>query len=101
MTQHFNAELELTEIHNQRKTMRQQTYRKSRLRRFRVELVALRKAGASLHDIALWLKQKKRIKISHTTVMRFLATLPELKSPSEKSGIIEITEQKENDNAQL
>ncbi len=91
MTHHFNAAVELTEIHNQRKMMRQQTYRKSRLTRHRAELVALKKAGASLHDIALWLRQKKRIKVSHTTVMRFLAKLPELT----------ITEQNENAHAQL
>ncbi len=91
MTQPFNAAVELTTIHNQRKTMRQQAYRKSRLGRYRAELVALRKAGASLHDLALWLRQKKRIKVSHTTVMRFLAKLPELK----------ITDPKEGNHAQL
>jgi len=80
MTQHFDAADELTAIHNQRKTMRQQTYRKSRLMRYRAELVALKKAGASLHDIALWLRQKKRIKVSHTTVMRFLRKLPEVET---------------------
>ena len=78
MMQQFDAAVELTAVREHRKTLRQQTYRKSRLLRFRAELVALRKTGASLHDIALWLRQKKRIKISHTTVMRFLAKLPEL-----------------------
>lgn len=91
MTQQFNAAVELTALKEQRKIMRQQTYRKSRLLKFRTEIVELKKASASLHDIALWLRQKKRIKISHTTVMRFLAKLPELK----------ITEPKENNHAQL
>ncbi len=77
MTQQFDAAIELTALKEQRKIMRQQTYRKSRLLKFRAEIVELRKAGASLHDIALWLRQKKRIKVSHTTVMRFLAKLPE------------------------
>lgn len=91
MTQQFNAAVELTALKEQRKTMRQKVYRKSRLTRYRAELVALKNAGASLNDIALWLRQKKRIKVSHTTVMRFLAKLPELK----------ITEQKEDSHAQL
>ena len=78
MTQQFDAAVELTAMREHRKTLRQQTYRKSRLLKFRAEVVSLRKAGASLHDIALWLRQKKRIKISHTTVMRFLAKLPEV-----------------------
>lgn len=78
MTQYFNAAVELTALKEQRKIMRQQTYRKSRLLKFRTEIVELKKAGASLHDIALWLRQKKRVKVSHTTVMRFLARLPEM-----------------------
>lgn len=84
MTQHFDAAVELTALKEQRKTMRQQTYRKSRLTRHRAELVALKKAGASLHDIALWLRQKKRIKVSHTTVMRFLKKLPEVENNNAK-----------------
>jgi len=77
MTQRFDAAVELSALKEQRKIMRQQTYRKSRLLKFRTEIVGLKKAGASLHDIALWLRQKKRIKVSHTTVMRYLAKLPE------------------------
>jgi hypothetical protein len=78
MTQQFDAAAELTSIQEQRKTMRKLSYRKSRLLKHRAEIVALKKSGASLHDIALWLRQKKRIKVSHTTVMRFLAKLPEV-----------------------
>ena len=52
MTQPFDAAAELTSIQNQRKTMRKLSYRKSRLLKYRAEMVALKKAGASLHDIA-------------------------------------------------
>lgn len=79
MTHQFNATDALSEIREQRAIKRRHSFRRSRLARFRSELVALRKQGASYHELALWLRGK-RIKVSHTTVLRYLAKLPELKS---------------------
>ncbi len=53
-------------------------YRPSQLIRFRAELVALRKSGASYPQLALWLQNKKRLRVAHTTIIRFLAQLPEV-----------------------
>lgn len=52
-------------------------YRRSRLDRFRAELVGLRNSGASYPELALWLREK-RIRVAHTTVMRFLVKLREV-----------------------
>lgn len=53
-------------------------YRRSRLTRYRAELVALRDSGASYPQLAQWLRSEKRIHVAHTTVMRFLHQLPEV-----------------------
>jgi IS30 family transposase len=77
-TQQFNAPNELAEIRNQRVARRRKTYQHSRLIKLRTEIVSLRKSGASFREIALWLRQTKRIKMAHTSVMRYLAKLPEI-----------------------
>ncbi len=76
-TDNFNAPEALSEIREQRATKRRRSFRRSRLARYRSELVALRKHGASFHELAAWLRSK-RVKVSHTTVLRYLAKLPEL-----------------------
>jgi len=78
MTDAFNAPDVLSEIREQRATKRRRSFRRSRLARYRSELVALRKQGASYHELAAWLRSK-RVKVSHTTIIRYLAKLPELK----------------------
>lgn len=77
-TQHFDAATELTKLRHLCRVRRALHYRRSRLRKYRAELVALKKAGASLRQLAIWLQQNKRIKMSHTSIMRYLKTLPEL-----------------------
>ena len=54
------------------------TWGKSRLAKYRAELVKLKKEGASLGDLVFWLRKEKRVKVERTTVMRYLAKLPEL-----------------------
>jgi hypothetical protein len=39
--------------------------------------VALRRAGASYPDLVTWLRGRK-VAVSHTTVLRYLRTLPEM-----------------------
>ncbi len=80
-THQFNAAAELEKLRECKRIARQLAYYQSRLDRHRAELVALRKAGASFREITLWLRQFKHVKITHTTVMRYLLKLPELQSP--------------------
>ena len=78
-THHFNAPDTLEILRTRKKIQQRKSYAQSRLTKLRAELVELRKAGASYREISLWLRQHKRIKIMHTTVMRYLEKLPELK----------------------
>ncbi len=76
-TQHFNATNELETLRSCRTIQRRKPYRRSRLIRFRAELVSLRKAGASYGQLTSWLRTK-RIKVARTTVMRYLKKLSKL-----------------------
>jgi len=76
--QSIDAQAELANIRHLRETARRQPYRRSRLMRYRAELVALRRAGASYPDLVVWLRTQHRVRVNHTTVMRYLKTLPEL-----------------------
>jgi hypothetical protein len=61
------------------------SYRSSRLIRYRAELVARRRAGVSYLTLAAWLRTEHQIIVSHTTVLRFLNTLPEMQPPTPMS----------------
>ena len=74
----LNAQAELAALRARRTAAQRKTYRVSRLARYRAELVALRRAGASYPELAEWLRRKRRCKVHHTTVMRYLQGLPEL-----------------------
>jgi hypothetical protein len=67
--ENFDAAAELARIKALRETKR---YRRSKLDKFRGEILALEKAGASCADIALWLREHK-IKADGSTVSRYLA----------------------------
>jgi type II secretory pathway component PulM len=82
--QPFNAQKILSELKQFKITRKRPRYVRSRLHKYRAELVALRLAGASFADLALWLRQSKRIKVAHTTVMRFLKQLPEMQQEQSK-----------------
>jgi hypothetical protein len=86
--QSIDAQAELATIRRLRETAQRQPYRRSRLMRYRAELVALRRAGASYPDLVVWLRTQHRVRVNHTTVMRYLKTLPELqeKHPDEHAG---------------
>ncbi len=74
----FNAQVEIEKIRDRKRLGKRKRYHKSRLQPYRAELVQMRKAGASYPELALWLRIEKRIKIAHTTTMRFLKKLPEM-----------------------
>jgi hypothetical protein len=66
---HFDAHAELARIKALRKKRR---YRRSKLDRYRGEILALEQAGASNADIALWLRERK-LKAAGSTVARYIA----------------------------
>ena len=74
----FNAQAEVERIRKLRTEARRRLYRKSRLDRYRVELVAMRRVGASCADLAAWLRITHRCKINRSTIDRYLRKLPEL-----------------------
>jgi len=76
--QTFDAQKEVKRIRTLRIRARRQLYRKSRLDRYRAELVAMRRAGASCGDLAFWLRVTHRCIINRSSVDRYLKKLPEL-----------------------
>jgi intein-encoded DNA endonuclease-like protein len=50
--------------------------------------LVLQRAGASYLDLVIWLRTQHRVRVNHTTVMRYLKTLPELQKehPDEHTG---------------
>lgn len=74
-----NAATELAKIKEARSLRRRQGRRyRSKLERYRVELVDLYHAGATFTDLAFWLKSEKRLKAHPTSIMRYLYQLSEL-----------------------
>ena len=73
----FDAQTEVARIRSRRAVARRKHYRKSRLDRYRAELVAMRRAGASCADLAEWLRVH-RCRIHRSSIDRYLKRLPEL-----------------------
>ena len=71
----FNAQTEVDRIRARRAEARRKLYRKSRLDKYRAELVAMKQAGASCADLAEWLRLFHRCKINRSTVARYLEKL--------------------------
>ncbi|MGD9153790.1 MAG: hypothetical protein PVG30_09130 [Gammaproteobacteria bacterium] len=82
----FDAVSELEKIRERRKLNRKKHYQKSRLDKYRAELVKLRQNGASFPELALWLRLERHTKMSHTTIMRYLSKLPELAKNKETAN---------------
>lgn len=79
----FNAEAEVEKIRARRSEARRKLFRRSRLDRYRAELLTMRQAGASCADLAEWLRVNHRCKINRSSIDRFLKKLPELKDTVE------------------
>jgi hypothetical protein len=74
---------DLLEIREERSNkQRRKILRVSRLARYRADLVVLRTLGATYGEIALWLKKKKKVTVATTTIIRYLAGLPEIRKNS-------------------
>ena len=63
--------------HSRRAEARRKHYRKSRLDRFRAELVAMRQAGASCADLAEWLRMR-HCRVHRSSIDRYLKRLLEV-----------------------
>jgi hypothetical protein len=73
----FDAQAEVDRIRARRSEARRKLFRKSRLDRYRAELLAMRQAGASCADLAEWLRVSHRCKIHRSSIDRYLKKLPE------------------------
>ncbi len=92
----FDPIKELQEVKERREMQRRKLYRKSKLEKYRAELVAMRNAGASYQDLAIWLKMKHRITIHRTSVDRFLSGLPELAAIATPPNEVVVTAAKQD-----
>jgi len=77
MTPHEAAST-LADIRAYRSAAIKVRYRSSKLMRYRNELVALRRAGASYRELAFWLRRNHRLRADPTTIRRYLSQLPEI-----------------------
>lgn len=69
-----------------RREARKRRHRRSRLDRYRAELVALDAQGASWQDLAVWLRKYRRVVVHPTTVGRRLAEWARSASPMAPAG---------------
>jgi len=67
----FDAASELEEIKRKRKVSKRKRYAKSKLDKFKFELLKLKEEGASLRDLQVFLR-KNRIKVVPSTISRWL-----------------------------
>jgi hypothetical protein len=74
----FDVQAEVDRIRSRRAEARRKLFRKSRLDRYRAELLAMKRAGASCADLAEWLKVRHRCKIHRSSIDRYLKKLLEL-----------------------
>lgn len=70
---------DLQRLREERELVKRIRYRRSKLDPYRVELVQLRTAGASIADLAYWLLHYRGRKVAPSTVSRYLSRLPELR----------------------
>jgi len=73
----FDPLFEVEQIRARRAEARRKLYRKSRLDKYRVELILMRQAGASCADLAEWLRVNRRCKINRSSIDRYLRRISE------------------------
>ena len=73
-----NLSAKLEAVRERRRLARRMRYRRSKLDRYRAELVTLRRMGASYRDMAVYLRHEHRKRVDPTTVRRYLIKLPEV-----------------------
>lgn len=67
----FNTIAVVERLKKETKELRKPRYRRSRLDRYKAELIALKQEGASNAECQRWLRQN-RIKVDHRTVGRWI-----------------------------
>ena len=67
----FNADTELEVLRRQTGEIRRRRYTRSRLDRYRGELLLLHRGGASVAELQRWLRAR-RIRVVHSTVARWI-----------------------------
>lgn len=67
----FDIQAELDALKTQTKVIRQRRYSRSRLDRYKGELLLLYRAGASAAELQRWLR-RQRVKVAWSTVYRWL-----------------------------
>lgn len=73
MEKPFNAQEELSNARKARAIRRKRiTWCRSKLSKYRAELVLMRNAGAKYADLQFWLRKSKRVKVARSSIMRFL-----------------------------
>lgn len=82
----FDAAAALATIRAHREISHHQRLRRSRLERFRAELVELVSAGASSRELSLWLRRERNTLVHSSTVWRYVRKLPELQPVAETLG---------------
>ena len=73
----------LDAVRERRRLARRRRYRRSKLDRYRAELVSLRRMGASYPELSLYVWHEHRKRVNQTTVRRYLIKLPEVKVAQE------------------
>ncbi len=70
----FDVQRDLSALKDQTQSMRKRAYsaRKSRLDKYTHQLLELYHAGATAAELQRWLRTNKRIKVAHSTVLRWL-----------------------------
>jgi hypothetical protein len=86
----FDPLKELREVKELRDMQRRKQFRRSKIDRYRTELVALRRSGASCQDLSTWLKLKHRVKIHRSSVDRYLSGLPERIDTPATSSLVQV-----------
>ena len=76
----MSAKLEAVREH--RRLTRRRRYRRSKLDRYRAELVSLHRIGASYREMSLYVWHEHRRRVDPTTVRRYLMKLPEVAQES-------------------
>jgi len=67
----FDVESELQALKQHSQLRKRHRYARSRLDRYKSELLRLHNAGATITELQVWLR-KQRIKVAHSTVSRWL-----------------------------
>ena len=77
----------LEAVRERRRLARRPRYRRSKLDRYRADLVSLHRMGASYRDMAAYLRLEHRKRVDPTTVRRYLIKLPEVAQEADHGNL--------------